>query len=458
MGNYKFTISLDGDKQVSAAVNKLTSDMDKISASGAKAAGGTKKWLAGATETFKNLNPHLFQDAGQEAGKVFGKKFNDGFKQVLYGSKTMLQGQFPATPGWLQNLAGPMKQGKALQQFINQQFAPSGKMVDRDFWLNNFPAIKEEMQGPDLSGAMRKAFKAANQGTNWNKLLMGGATALFNPWIGSRLMSDAIRGGGGGGGGGAVAAGIFGSGGAMGFAEFYIAIQSFKKAVDIFWTTIKTASETAAKYYSSALQNGMGIPFTVNRQNLAAIMGVDEKEVFRFGAQMAYLAPQLKTANKVLSDTTPTLTQMSWNFKTLKLDAMALAAELASALAPVINDVVDTFDDLIKMLIKATQFTKEYYKWLNPAGYAIWRIIHQERTNDSASTFPTTASLMKQLPASSWEKMGLVMAGGGTNYARETANNTRKMARDLDTIVKNMGIGKGRGMSLFGMGATTNNP
>lgn len=38
-------------------------------------------------------------------------------------------------------------------------------------------------------------------------------------------------------------------------------------------------------------------------------------------------------------------------------------------------------------------------------------------------------AMMKQLPASSWERMGLVIgAGGGTNYAKDTADHTKDMA------------------------------
>jgi hypothetical protein len=49
---------------------------------------------------------------------------------------------------------------------------------------------------------------------------------------------------------------------------------------------------------------------------------------------------------------------------------------------------------------------------------------------------PPPISFMKQLPASSWERMGLVLGGGmGTNPAKETAKNTHEMAHDIKKLV-----------------------
>jgi hypothetical protein len=69
---------------------------------------------------------------------------------------------------------------------------------------------------------------------------------------------------------------------------------------------------------------------------------------------------------------------------------------------------------------------------------------------------------MKQLPASHWEKMGLVVGGGATNYARNTERNTRETAQALKTIAGFIAHGgqfggHGSGGS-FGMNPMTSNP
>ena len=49
---------------------------------------------------------------------------------------------------------------------------------------------------------------------------------------------------------------------------------------------------------------------------------------------------------------------------------------------------------------------------------------------------PSPVAYMKQLPASQWEHMGLIVGGSGTNYARDTAKNTAKAADFLSKLPK----------------------
>jgi hypothetical protein len=69
---------------------------------------------------------------------------------------------------------------------------------------------------------------------------------------------------------------------------------------------------------------------------------------------------------------------------------------------------------------------------------------------------PTPQSYMKQLPASSWEKMGLVVGGGTNNYAQQTAKNTKDTADAVKFIAKAMGAGGGSS-NPFGMNLMTSN-
>ena len=58
---------------------------------------------------------------------------------------------------------------------------------------------------------------------------------------------------------------------------------------------------------------------------------------------------------------------------------------------------------------------------------------------------------MRQLGASAWEKMGLVIGGGGaTNYAKDTAHNTKRANNLLETISRHL-AGQQRGDNVFQM-------
>jgi hypothetical protein len=63
---------------------------------------------------------------------------------------------------------------------------------------------------------------------------------------------------------------------------------------------------------------------------------------------------------------------------------------------------------------------------------------------------------MNQLPASSWEKMGLVTMGGTQNYAKETAKNTKEIANYMKAMA---GRNSGRPQnSAWGMSMQTAQP
>jgi len=72
---------------------------------------------------------------------------------------------------------------------------------------------------------------------------------------------------------------------------------------------------------------------------------------------------------------------------------------------------------------------------------------------DSSKGVPTAQSYMKQLPASSWEKMGLVIGGGTNNYAQQTAKNTK----DIADMMRASRRGNSGASQPFGMNLMTSN-
>jgi len=210
--------------------------------------------------------------------------------------------------------------------------------------------------------------------------------------------------------------------------------------------------ENARQLYAKALTGGMGLGFTAKRSMVANIMGVSETEVFRFGSQMAYLNPRLQQASEILAKTAGPLTQVSWEFKILQADLSAMFSKLASDMAPAIDNFIVGLDKLVQFLTRNVGLFEKMWIATNPALYLGFKLFQKKYSEADQSKMPGITSWMKQLPASSWEKMGLQVGPNANNYARQTAQNTRQMARDLGIIAQS--VSGGGGGSLFrGVGA-----
>jgi hypothetical protein len=184
----------------------------------------------------------------------------------------------------------------------------------------------------------------------------------------------------------------------------------------------------------------MGLQWAAKRSLVAQIMGVSETEVFRFGQQLAYLNPRLESASRILAQTATPLTQVSWEWKILQTDLSATFALIADQATPALLGFTEAIDKLIKKLndhpnavAGATAGAFPGMTAIKIAGQGLGHLIG---TDKMQAGMPSVSSWMKQLPASSWEKMGLVVGPYSSNYAKETAKNTRQMAKDLSTLAK----------------------
>jgi len=224
--------------------------------------------------------------------------------------------------------------------------------------------------------------------------------------------------------------------------------------------TIK-AFEQGRLLYAKALNNGMGLGFSTKRSLLAETMGVSEQDIFKFGAQLAYLNPKLEQASRILAATAPTLTATTWEWKVLQADLSATWALLASDLAPTLDVVIGGLDQLVKMFNSLAD--SKLFKMI--IGSAFSAIFPNASTlfsmvdmlgKGGTSGMPAPQQWMKQLPASAWEHMGLQISqiGGGNNYMKDTAKNTKDAVKYLSQMAKSAIIGNGN----FGMAATHNNP
>ena len=240
-----------------------------------------------------------------------------------------------------------------------------------------------------------------------------------------------------------------------------VALMGLKKIVS------ETGSEfeyARSSYAKSLMSGGLGVGFSIRRAALADILGVSEKDVFKFGLQVQYLNERLKTSTSILSQYNPTLTETGWSMKLFWQDLKAFGAVLA-ARAPV-QGAIKKIDEGTKAFAQAFQTRdmvkdmREYAKihgfgLSEPGLKAAFKMSPEEYRSglkftsginnpldDQRARFetwsaqkhrgniPPAMAFMDQLGTSKWEKMGLVIGGGmgAQNHLRQIVVNTKKTA------------------------------
>jgi len=272
------------------------------------------------------------------------------------------------------------------------------------------------------------------QATKFNQNMTSLMMPMFNPksmwanFVASRqvygaMMSEhgaGVRAGSMGGmGAGAATALLVGGAAAVGSA-----FKAMKTIID----GVNSSMEAARKNYAKSLTSGMGLGTSTMRGTLAGIMGVDEKEIMRFGKAMEYLRPKIKEATDTIAKTTPNLTSVAWEFDVMKLNLQALYATIANDAAPAIRALVSALSQLAIVAKFAWKFSgKGIIEGLSnvafgPINTLLAKLMMKVFGGMAA---PMTPIQPRQLPTSSWEKMGMIVGGGGgTNYNEKTAKNT----------------------------------
>ena len=254
---------------------------------------------------------------------------------------------------------------------------------------NKKNAVLPELFSGNLSNAVidkaidKSGFLKSGEGAgeNYSKGIKGGIlksgvltgimATLFNPFVGARMLSNALDKGG-------KENGLFGKGGAMGYGQIFVAIKSLELA---FSGLKKIVHETAAAYenarliYAKSMMSGLGLGFTVKRGMLANILGVSETEVIRFGAAWSYLNPKIAWASKVLAETATPLAAVGWEFKILQENFKALWAKIAFEASPAIKTMIEELNQFIKTIdisavaksiafaINGMKTAMEYFLW-----------------------------------------------------------------------------------------------
>ena len=239
------------------------------------------------------------------------------------------------------------------------------------------------------------------------------------------------------------------------------------------------AFQDAHKLYSQALQSGMSLRLTSQMNAVGNVLGVDPSHAMAFSGS-GEAQKQTQYASGIIANTAPVLAEVIMQFRILSLTLKAVFSVLGEKVAPPIRQMIDAFNKAAKMLLDsglaevigavAAQFlylvnviikvASTLYGILTLAFAGITELfvnIKRLVTGEGVDFTRTLASLARlqslfdtpneiadnklgmarQLPASAWEKMGLVVGGigGGNDYAKRTANATERTANYLSSIV-----------------------
>lgn len=242
-----------------------------------------------------------------------------------------------------------------------------------------------------------------------------------------------IGGGGGGGGGGSGGGGggfrLYGGGhasigravlggliGGVAATAIFQGIHQLQQVIERF----SKVFEDNAKLYTSALKSGgNSVGFAVNRSVLAQVMGVSEDEVYKFGAAMQFASRMTGTATEALAKTMPTLTATTWQYRATLISLKAAFSGLMVALSPFINFLLKAVQSLADFM------SKNAWIW-NMITFAAGISVLPGKN----SQVPNPIASPDRMPASAWEKMGLIVGSGSSaNYLQRIAANTERMVK-----------------------------
>jgi hypothetical protein len=230
------------------------------------------------------------------------------------------------------------------------------------------------------------------------------------------------------------------------------ALSAFKYAIQ---ETIKAYDQARQMYAKQLMSGGMARGFIVRQSQLADVLGVGENQVMQFGTAIGFLGHQLEFSTRTLTRTNSTLTATSWHIKIMEQNFKAMWAETASNAAPAIISLVDAISSLAKVATFAQSEIPKIKKsvmdfMLSGKIGALWKLDAKiEKWFDSkilkTIKAPDVPVSINRLPASSWEKMGLVLGqGGGNDYQKKTADATSKAVVILAKILLKMAPGRGQ--------------
>lgn len=260
-----------------------------------------------------------------------------------------------------------------------------------------------------------------------------------------------------------------------------LAVGLSLKALTVVITKTSEAFSKAAQLYSKALTSGMGLLGTTRAEIISGVLGVDPAHAMSVSGA-GEVDRQTSDSVRSLAMLAPILADVTFQFRILGVNIREffaiLAAQIADparALAEALTDfmvslknsglarifiqniagllwlanllmrVVNTAVDALNLLAAALAdaVINIQSKMASPLAEATWNLTEaawkkmMSNFNRKPSITTDEVSMSRQMPASSWEKMGLVVngIGGGTDYAKRTTKATERTAEYLRAIM-----------------------
>lgn len=227
--------------------------------------------------------------------------------------------------------------------------------------------------------------------------------------------------------------------GLIGYAA-HLALDPIVKLATAMRDHFYRAAEAGRSMYAKQLQSG-GLPggYVAKRSLLGEMLGVGENEVMQYGKAVAYLNEKVRFAQGVYTQTTPQLASASYELRALNNDFKALAMLIAAEFAPAVRQMVYVLRQVVEFV--GTTFAKGIagaFKRVLEAVIqqfggvtALWayKTLQKHALGKlDPGKAPGIGVSTNRMPASAWEKMGLVIGhGAGTNWAQQTAKNTARL-------------------------------
>jgi hypothetical protein len=206
-----------------------------------------------------------------------------------------------------------------------------------------------------------------------------------------------------------------------------VALGLFRYALQMAATPLRMVAEAAdqaRRAYARQLQTGLGGAYTIHRSTMADVLGVGENEVEAYGAAVDSLNKHLAWSISTLERTNSAATGVGWQFKILETDLKMLWQVITASVAPAIVMLTRSLSGFVRAIALLIEF--------NPQLAILMSLLNSRRVGGINVPEPVQSS--NRMPASAWEKMGLVLGNGGKNHAEKTAQNTSRMVKLLETM------------------------
>lgn len=353
------------------------------------------------------------------------------------------------------------------------------------------PALKEyeRMLATGFAG-MKWNFpsQATPRGVNWRQIAVSAAIAPFHPWVAARGIAGALGGGGGGGhGAGAVAGGLFG-GSFLRFEAALVAITAAIHAVHAAFRELHRSIEHGTHLFESAAHVGNRPGKLAGLEGALGSIGISQTQAERLlvrgeyplksggksvklgdfmlgSGRGVFQAGELQQVKNLIDYINiygqrgaHAFAQMGANaraafeitfaMKNVTREWDGLMSQLVADIGPALVKMFRDLEDVVKAISIGLRFVPVAFSSILGILSAANPLI--EKWNQMIGTTPGNQKDFKggilggtgsasRMNMSGLERMGFVIGyGGGSDYARQTAENTKDASGLLNQILKVM--------------------